>query len=172
MKNYQNNQNAPVLLPENLDWSQAILQDGNTRPTTLSKELINNYLAAWYQVRIDTTSLIMLRIGSQSKSVATLLQATRSQNAAYITACNPTSQMAMPEENQSATIRLHEQLARYSNHIYPGESIDPSGKWPAEASFLALGIDLATIVTIGHVFGQNAIVWMNTDTIPRLVLLR
>lgn len=172
MKSYQNKRNTPAFLSESPDWNQAILQDRNTKPTILSKELVSNYLAAWYQIRIDTTRLIMLRIGSQSRSVATLLQATGNQNAAYITACNPASQMVTPEENQSATIQLYKQLAGYSKHLYPGESIDPAGEWPAEAGFLALGIDLATARTIGHAFGQNAIIWMNTDAISRLVLLR
>ena len=45
-------------------------------------------------------------------------------------------------------------------------------KWPAEPSFLALGIDLVTAKILGRHFDQNALVWINDDAIPRLVLLR
>ncbi len=75
-------------------------------------------------------------------------------------------------ENQAAMAGLYEQLSRQSLFIYRGESIDPSGKWPAEESFLALGIDLLVAKSIGRKFGQNAIVWMDSAAIPRLVLLR
>ena len=82
------------------------------------------------------------------------------------------SQVLSSAENQAATIRLREQLIRYFPHIYRGESIDPAGEWPAEASFLVLGIDSATAGIIGRKFNQNAIVYVGTDAIPRLVLLR
>lgn len=140
-------------------------------PSILPEELIDKYLSARYQVWIDT-SVVTLQIGYPSAPLATLLRTTGSRNAAYITACNPASRLLTPEENQSATVRLYEQLTRYSEYIYPGESIDPAGEWPAEASFLVLGIDPATAAAIGHIFGQNAILWINADAIPRLVLLR
>ncbi|WP_292974916.1 DUF3293 domain-containing protein [Nitrosomonas sp.] len=181
------------------------MQHANTEPTVLSQELIHAYLAARYQARIKPNHSITLRAGDYSAPLATLLQTSGCRNAAYITACNPASQMVTPAENQSATIQLHKQLIRnaayitacnpasqmvtpaenqsatiqlhkqlirYSRFIYPGKSTDPAEQWPAEASFLALGINLATATAIGHKFGQNAILWINTDAIPRLVLLR
>lgn len=148
------------------------MQHANTEPTVLSQELIHAYLAARYQARIKPNHSITLRAGDYSAPLATLLQTSGCRNAAYITACNPASQMVTPAENQSATIQLHKQLIRYSRFIYPGKSTDPAEQWPAEASFLALGINLATATAIGHTFGQNAILWINADAIPRLVLLR
>lgn len=80
--------------------------------------------------------------------------------------------MTTPEENQSAMTRLHEKLNRYSNHIYRGAGLDPSGQWPAEESLLVLGINLAIAVEIGREFEQNAIVWIDSAAIPHLILLR
>ncbi|MXS84582.1 DUF3293 domain-containing protein [Nitrosomonas sp. HPC101] len=140
-------------------------------PSTLPEELIGKYLATRYQVWIDT-SLVTLRIGCQSAPLAALLQLTDSWNAAYITACNPASQVVAPEENRSAMARLYETLANHSNHIYRGAGIDPAGEWPAEESLLVLDINLAIAIKIGREFGQNAIVWMDSAAIPRLVLLR
>jgi len=169
VKNYQN---VAAFSSEHPEQDQIVMQHVNTGSTVLSQELIRHYLAARYRARIKPNHSITLRAGDYSAPLATLLQTSGCRNAAYITACNPASQMVTPAENQSATIQLHKQLIRYSRFIYPGESTDPAKQWPAEASFLALGINLATAATIGHTFGQNAILWINTDAIPRLVLLR
>lgn len=139
-------------------------------PSTLSEELVGKYLAAQYQAWIDT-SVVTLQIGCQSAPLAALLQATGNRSAVYVTACNPASEIATSQENQSAMARLYERLACYSNHIYRGTGIDPSGKWPAEESLLALGIDLSIAKKIGDEFGQNAIVWIDSAAIPHLVLL-
>lgn len=139
-------------------------------PSTLSEELVGKYLAAQYQAWIDT-SVVTLQIGCQSAPLAALLQATGNRSAVYVTACNPASEVATSQENQSAMARLYERLACYSNHIYRGTGIDPSGEWPAEESLLALGIDLSIAKKIGDEFGQNAIVWIDSAAIPHLVLL-
>lgn len=171
MKNNQKSQESTGPVPEYLHGSQAILQDNNTTPSTLSGKLISSYLATQYQVWINA-SLVTLRIGCQSTLLAALLRTTGNHCAVYVTACNPESQITPPEENQAAMAGLYEKLTCYSNHIYRGASIDPSGKWPAEESLLALGIDLPAAKSIGRQLGQNAIVWMDSAAIPRLVLLR
>ncbi|WP_350282638.1 DUF3293 domain-containing protein [Nitrosomonas sp.] len=140
-------------------------------PSTLPEELVRHYLAAQYQVWIDA-SLVVLQIGCQSAPLAALLQATGNRSAVYVTACNPAGELVSPQENQFAMARLYEKLLCYSNHIYRGAGIDPDGKWPAEESLLALGIDLSTAKKIGDEFGQNALIWIDSDAIPCLILLR
>jgi len=164
VKNYQN---IAACSSENPEWNQIVMQHANTRPTVLPQKLIRHYLAARYQARIKPNHSITLRAGDYSAPLATLLQTSGCRNAIYITACNPASQMVTPAKNQSATIQLYQHLTRYSKFIYPGESTDPAEQWPAEA-----GINLATATTVGHTFGQNAILWIGADAIPRLVLLR
>lgn len=51
-------------------------------------------------------------------------------------------------------------------------NVDPSGKWPPEKSFFVPGLDLNTARSIGQQFNQNAIVWIDSEAIPRLILLR
>lgn len=143
----------------------------NTAPSVLPEELIDKYLATHYQVWIDA-SLVILQIGCQSAPLAAMLQATGTRNAVYITACNPASKVATPQENRSAMMRLYERLTCHSNYLYQGAAIDPSGEWPAEESLLAVGIDLSLARKIGSEFGQNAIVWMDPAAIPCLILLR
>ncbi len=46
-----------------------------------------------------------------------------------------------------------------------------SGEWPGEPSFLAFDITEEHAVALGHLFGQNAILWMEGDAVPQLRLL-
>lgn len=79
------------------------------------------------------------------------------------------------EENLAACARLRDELVRRSlqpEQIINGEGRDPTGAWPAEKNFLALGLDLETSMLLGREFCQNAVVWAGKDAIPRLILLR
>jgi hypothetical protein len=53
-----------------------------------------------------------------------------------------------------------------------GEGVDPNGEWPGETSVLVLDIDRASAERLGSRYDQNAIVWIDTDAIPRLLVLR
>jgi len=172
MKKNQDRPDSTEFSSKNPDRNQAILWEESVKPTVLPKNLADSYLAASYQVQTDRVGRIILRIGRRSAQLATLLQTTGNTCAVYITAYNPESRITPLKENQAAIASLYEQLTRQSHFIYRGKSIDPSGEWPAEESFLALGINLPVAKSIGRKFGQNAIVWMDSAAIPRLVLLR
>lgn len=159
------------LLLDSLYRHQAILQDGSVEQSIIPAKLIIHYAATHYRARIDTTEHITLLIGHYCAPLATLLHTYGSQSAVYITACNPLSQTTPPGENQLASTRLYERLFHHSSYVYPGESIDPTGKWPAEASYLALDLNPAAARKLGREFSQNAIVWVGADAIPRLILL-
>jgi Protein of unknown function (DUF3293) len=48
----------------------------------------------------------------------------------------------------------------------------PSGAWPPELSFFALGISERAARDLGRRFDQDAVVWAGADAVPRLLLLR
>ena len=171
MEKFEDTNKEPGLLLDSLYRHQAILQDGSVEQSTIPAKLIIHYAAAHYRARIDTTEHITLLIGHYCTPLATLLHTYGSQSAVYITACNPLSQATPPGENQLANARLYERLFYYSSHVYPGESIDPAGEWPTEASYLALDLNPAAARKLGREFSQNAIVWVGADAIPRLILL-
>lgn len=141
-----------------------------TRPT-VSQQLVDSYVNTIY--RIDTTPKpICLSINEFSQPLALLLQKTNRQGSAIISAYNPLSRQLFDAQN----LQAHEQLRLYlHNHAYSyteGRNIDPTGQWPTEKSFFVSGIDLNTAQALGHQFKQNAIVWIDSDAIPRLMLLR
>jgi len=147
-----------------------ILREADSILSDLPETLIDSYLATRYQIWIDS-ALVTLKIGCPSAPLAALMQMTSARNAVYVTACNPGSRIVPLDVNQLAMVRLYEKLAGCSNHIYQGAGIDPTGKWPAEESLLALDVDLPAARLIGKEFRQNAIVWIDSAAMPRLVLL-
>lgn len=74
--------------------------------------------------------------------------------------------------NEKANQRLNEYLRSLGARVINGAGADPTGEWPPEPSFLALGIDLASAQRFGKLYKQDAIIWSDSDAIPRLILLR
>lgn len=143
----------------------------NPISSTISGSLIGNYTHADY--RIGTAAdCITLKIDQYSEPLAQFLVTLNQSCAAIISAYNPYSQLVSDEENVAA----HESLRHILTcHAYQGiESVhtDPTGVWPAEKSFFIPGIDIHSAKSLGQQFNQNAIVWIDRDAIPRLVLLR
>lgn len=157
-----------------MSMSIAMLMNINrTNPisSTISGSLIANYTRADY--RIGTAAdRITLKIDQYSEPLAQFLATLNQSCAAIISAYNPYSQLLSDEENVAA----HESLGHFlACHAYQGiESVhtDPAGVWPAEKSFFIPGIDMHSAQSLGQQFSQNAIVWIERDAIPRLVLLR
>ncbi len=148
-----------------------IILDESLKQSVIPAKLIQCYVTAHYQARIDSIMLTLL-LGQHNELLAKLMKKYGTQCALYITACNPHSQPQDKETNLTANNQLFVLLSTLSSCIFVGKSSDPAGKWPAESSFLALGIDLVTSKTLGRQFDQNAIVWVDFDAIPRLFLLR
>lgn len=137
-------------------------------------DLIAAYQSAYYRAGWGHHA-ITLRIDQYSEPLAQLLAETGHRCAAFITACNPFGAQEDFETNTKACAYLRKRLDSYvaaPTQIIEGEGIDPSGAWPAEKSFLVLGLDIETAEALGREFGQNAVVWSGADAIPRLILLR
>ncbi|PXW86452.1 uncharacterized protein DUF3293 [Nitrosomonas sp. Nm84] len=89
-----------------------------------------------------------------------------------ISAYNPCSQLQSNEDNLDAHESLKHCLSRHSYPMIESLNIDPTGIWPTEKSFFVPGLDLDIARSLGQQFNQNAIVWIGSDAIPRLILLR
>ncbi|MDN5754014.1 MAG: DUF3293 domain-containing protein [Nitrosospira sp.] len=154
----------------------------------ISEELVAAYRSTDYRIESSIESgcdAFILHVDLHSEPLARLFAASGHRCAAFITACNPFSLPQSPEANLAACARLRDRLDRQlrrratqvtqpaqAHQIIEGTGCDPSGVWPAEKSFLALGLDLEVSQAIGREFGQNAIIWCGPDAIPKLFLLR
>lgn len=113
-----------------------------------------------------------LVIDQPSTALKSLYAATRHTQCAFITACNPLSQVLSDEANDVRQARLREELTQRSLKFMPGIGQHPTNGWPGEPSFLVLGIALQASKALGLRHQQNAIVWAGPDATPRLILLR
>lgn len=128
------------------------------------------YQTAHYQVHNGTDSFT-LHIGVYAQELAALLQSGGHDCAAFITACNPYSQLCDVQQNRWFHQRLKLELAQHGYGLLEGMGTDPDSKWPGEESLLVLGMGLEAARQTGCRFNQHAIVWAGADAIPRLILL-
>ena len=134
----------------------------------LTPELIDAYENADYVVFANPE--IVLRIGEPSPRLDALLAAEGATAAAYLTAANPRSEPRTDAQNRSAGATLDELLASAGYPRYAGEARDPENQRAAEASVLVVGIYRANAATLGRLFGQNAIVFVEKGRPPELVI--
>lgn len=139
--------------------------------SVIAKNLIASYLCTNYQIGADPDS-ISLRIDQYSEPLAKLLISSEQSCAAIISAFNPRSLRLSNTKNLAAHESLRNFLIHHSYPIIESLNRDPAGLWPAEKSFFVPGLDLNTAQTLGQQYDQNAIVWIGSDAIPRLILLR
>jgi hypothetical protein len=114
----------------------------------------------------------VLRIGVKSGPLLSLYGETLSDRCAYLTACNPYSELLSDSANAERQERLERDLETQGWKFFPGSGEHPSGDWPGEPSFLVLGMSREEAKTFGARYEQNAIVWCGADAVPELVVLR
>lgn len=130
--------------------------------------LVNIYRNAEYRVAGDCPFTI--HIGQPSAALSQLMAFAGVSSAALITAENPFSRLRTVEQNRVATESLLDSLQKRCDHIVVATGTDPSEGWPSEKSFLALGLSREDARALAVVFGQNAIVWVEEDAIPQLIM--
>jgi hypothetical protein len=137
----------------------------------ISEDKIAAYHATHYRVGMIADGFT-LRIGQHSRELRGLYNSTSQSCGVFITAFNPFGQADGNAESAAAHVRLGDDLRAMSSCVIEGEGADPTGLWPAEKSFLALGIDEESACALGKRWRQDAVVWAGEDATPRLIVLR
>ena len=132
--------------------------------------LIQAYRETQYEVH--GAQPFTLRVDEPSPALASAHRKHRTDCSAYITACNPLSEDVGAEVNARRHAELGRELARRSLAYTEGIGQHPSNQWPGEPSYLVFGLTLEAARALGRSLGQNAILWSDADTVPRLILLR
>ena len=143
----------------------------STAPSALDEVLIGAYRAAHYCVT-GVADPFLLRVDAQSTDLARCHSDHGVSRSAFLTAYNPRSQRVPDEDNERAHAHLERVLRDLGYVCLDALGVDPSGEWPAEPSLLVLGAGLEDARSLGVRFGQNGLLWSDTDATPRLVLLR
>jgi hypothetical protein len=143
------------------------------RPVTISAidaDTLQAYRETHYKVLegLPTT----LRVDAVCPELLLLHARYRAHCSAFITACNPLGERVATPLNALRQEALRTELARRKLEAIRGIGQHPTNQWPAEPSFLVLGIARRAARALGHQFEQNAIIWAGPDAVPELVLLR
>ena len=114
---------------------------------------------------------IVLEIDVPSPALLALHRRRGVDCSCFITACNPFSRPLDAHSNQLRQDDLAADLRYRSLSYLSGEGRHPSNGWPAEPSFLVLGLALEAAKSLGRRHEQNAVVWSGPDAVPQLVML-
>jgi hypothetical protein len=134
----------------------------------------DDVLAAYRETHyhVYTAAPFTLRVGERSEELATLHRDFGVAASAFISACNPYSSQLGEDDNRQRHVDFGRELAVSSITAIEGLGQHSTNEWPGEPSYLLLGVALETAQAMGVRLEQNAILWMDEDATPRLVLLR
>jgi hypothetical protein len=118
------------------------------------EELIKAYNETSFNVFEPSISI---KIGEENAALSDLLSKFNCVVWAYLTACNPYSELELDEFNERKNNQLKEDLERYL--IFEGEAIGADSSWKPEHSFLVLGITKDAAIKLGQRYRQHAIVY-------------
>ena len=142
-----------------------------TAATQIHPDKVRAFLATDYRLG-HTSQDIVLTIGQRSERLAALFDAKGVDCGAFLTAYNPQSTIQPDAINDRAHAELAAKLQELGILAIEGTGSEEGTTWPAEKSYFALGLALEPAKAIGTHFDQDAIVWVGSDAVPQLILLR
>jgi hypothetical protein len=142
-----------------------------TAATQIHPDKVRAYLATDYRIG-HTAQDIVLTIGQCSERLAVLFAVTGVDCGAFLTAYNPQGTVQSDAANDQAHAELAAKLQELGLQVIEGSGSEEGTDWPSEKSYFALGLDLEYAKEIGTYFNQDAIVWVGSDAVPQLILLR
>ncbi len=102
---------------------------------------------------------LTIKIGQHHPALDRLLEKHHRQTWAYLTACNPGSQLLLPQVNAQRQAQLLADLEKTDFLTFPGTGEGLEASWPPEASLLLLGISFEVASKIGRTYGQLAFLY-------------
>lgn len=138
--------------------------------SAISAKKVSAYTETEY--RVACSPPIVLRVGDTSSGLTELHAQWGVESSVFVTAYNPKGKSLDDAANVKRQEGLREELRGRRLRRIDGVGMHPSNGWPAESSFLVLGIGLDEARELGARWGQDAVVWCGMDAVPRLVLLR
>lgn len=108
-------------------------------------------------------------IGELSSKAASLLQQLAPAGGLFITAWNPLGEELTLEDNLKANQNLKAELLIRGLNVIDGYGVSKDGKW-REDSFFTYPIDEETSLKLCCDFSQNAVVYVNSNGLPELLI--
>jgi hypothetical protein len=130
--------------------------------------LLQHYLATRYVV-LDEAGPFPLTVGRHSGSLLRLQERHSVTCSAWLTAWNPASERRDDALNEAAQRELEDRVRAQGLGWLPGRAEDPLGRWPVEPSLWVPGLPADSACALARDFGQNALLLMGEEAVPRLV---
>jgi len=129
--------------------------------TEIPEERWSAYLSTEYRVFSDA-GVITLIAGNVSNEIDDLQRSYNVDCSAFITAYNPYGQPRVAGLNVLFQEKLLDDISGRWPYLY-GEGADADGEWPSEPSLLILGIGLKEALALGQGYGQDAILFNDSN---------
>ena len=113
-----------------------------------------------------------MHVDQPSPTLGALMARYGARSAVFVSAYNPASEPRTEAENRAAQARLEQEVVAQGCRIFQGVGEDPDGGCPGEPCLLVLDWPREKVLALGRAYGQNALLWVGTDAVPRLVLTR
>lgn len=136
----------------------------------LKYELKQNYLDTKYIININDQKHNIFINQVPPIEIQHHIHSSNEQTGAIITAWNPLSKLLSEEENSKRNKKLHDSIFNYTFLDALGQGANTS--WPAEKSFLILGINKKSAEKLAVKYEQNAYVWLESNQLASLVFTR
>lgn len=123
------------------------------------------------QYCVEAPTPFVMQVGVVCEPLCKLLHKMKADCATFITAFNPYSEEVAESINTERQMLLANELKKRSLVFMEGTGKHPSGDWAPEPSFFVVGLSLEAAKNLAKEYQQNAIVWVDSDGVPQLVLL-
>ena len=104
---------------------------------------------------------ITLSVGSTNSDFDLLCRDDNCKTGAFITAFNPHSSLLSISENRDRNQLLEADISNLKGiRYFYGAGEDRDNQWPAEESFMVLGLSQQTVIDLARRYQQNAFLWI------------
>lgn len=139
--------------------------------TEINDEKLKAFKATDYRI-CSPDMVIILKIGEPSLQLLELFKKSNENCGAFITAYNPYGTLQSDNKNKEGHKKLASLFKDLKLKIIEGYGSEANTDWPSELSYFALGLRLDEAMQTGNAFNQDAILWVDSDSLPQLILLR
>lgn len=139
-----------------------------TSPRRATAELAAAYRATRYIARRGGLEVALV-VGGRSGELDRWLDEVGCSEWAYLTACNPGSQVLPDGENAGRQAQLVAEIHRRGFRAWHGAGEPLAPGWRAEPSVLVPGMARGEAVALGRAYGQNAVVVGGRGGVSELV---
>jgi Protein of unknown function (DUF3293) len=113
----------------------------------------------------------VLEVGRRSSVLALRDRHLGEPGSVLVTAWNPAGRRQSLAANRAAERRLLQRVRAWGLKVWTTVAQDPKRLWPDEYGLLIFGVPQRLAAELGRALGQQAVLFIGADSVPRLVWL-